>query len=350
MRYLTALAAALLLWHCAGDRGTDAQTPAAVKADPILVFSSTHSGNGEIYGLESLDGGIVNLTQHLDADDGPSWSPDGSRIAFSSARGGRRALYTMSYDGSDVQQLTNDILLDAYAPAWSPADDMIAYKSRSRHSVDIRFLSLTNSTDAILSDFGTEDLILGALAWSPLGTSIAIHLTLARNGIVSWAVLLSVGDGDRFRSLAKQAPPNTSLTWSPSGDRIAYVDKIDGGQSEIFVANRDGFESVNISRHPADDSFPAWSPDGTRIAFVTNRDGNPEIYSMDADGGNIRNLSRSPAYELEPRWSPDSRHIAYISATDGYALRLMDADGGNQTHLTRDRVDDFAWRPPSRGP
>ena len=73
-----------------------------------IALASERSGNGEIYTMNA-DG--TGLTQRTDdpADDGaPSWSPDGTRVAFHSARDGNYEIYVMNADGSDLTRITDD--------------------------------------------------------------------------------------------------------------------------------------------------------------------------------------------------------------------------------------------------
>ena len=61
-------------------------------------------------------------------DSDPSWSPDGSKIAFTSFRDGNAEIHVMNADGSDPINLTNNPAWD-YAPAWSPDGTRIAFAS-----------------------------------------------------------------------------------------------------------------------------------------------------------------------------------------------------------------------------
>ena len=93
-----------------------------------------------------------------------------------------------------------------------------------------------------------------------------------------------------------------------------------------------------------------------RIAFTSNRDGNAEIYVMDADGGNQRRLTKNRHVDASPSWSPDGKRIVFVSDRDGhlnirgrsnYDIYVMDADGSNQQNVTNDPSDDGSpsWSP-----
>ncbi|GAB4573332.1 MAG: hypothetical protein Kow0077_15390 [Anaerolineae bacterium] len=115
---------------------------------------------------------------------------------------------------------------------------------------------------------------------------------------------------------------------------IAFATERDGNP-EIYTMRPDGTELYRVTDHPASDTYPAWSPDGTQIAFVSDRDGNPEIYVMNADGSGVMRLTDDPATDLYPVWSPYGNRIAFVSDREGSpALFLMDPDGANVERLS----------------
>jgi Tol biopolymer transport system component len=66
--------------------------------------------------------------------------------------------------------------------------------------------------------------------------------------------------------------------------------------------NIDGTGITQLTSNAAVDHYPCWSPDGEFIAFVSERDGNPEIYSMRADGTDETRLTNDPANDWWPSW------------------------------------------------
>ena len=53
---------------------------------------------------------------------------------------------------------------------------------------------------------------------------------------------------------------------------------------DIYVLDVDDGGVTRLTEDPSDDRYPSWSPDGRRITFSSDRDGNPEIYTMSSDG------------------------------------------------------------------
>jgi Tol biopolymer transport system component len=111
------------------------------------------------------------------------------------------------------------------------------------------------------------------------------------------------------------------------------------GNQEIYVLNREGTGTVNLTNHPASDTEPYWSPDSTKIAFSSNRAGNNDVFVMNADGTAVVNLTNNPvAFDGSPSWSPDGSKIYFHSDRDNlgvaYDCYVMNANGTGVTRLT----------------
>ena len=85
-----------------------------------IAFTSFRDGNEEIYVMNSDGSGQANLTNNAAGDQFPSFSADGSKIAFASDRDGfNNAIYVMNSDGSAATNLTNNAAMDLY-PSFGP--------------------------------------------------------------------------------------------------------------------------------------------------------------------------------------------------------------------------------------
>ena len=83
----------------------------------------------DIYVSDSDGHNAVNITNHPAEDFDPAWSPDGTKIVFTSERDGNREIYVMNDDGSAPTRLTNDTSALDFSPAWSPDGATILYRS-----------------------------------------------------------------------------------------------------------------------------------------------------------------------------------------------------------------------------
>jgi len=98
-----------------------------------IAYFSNHSGNSEIWTMNSTGSDRLKLTNDPSSDWDPVWSPSGDIIMFEAWRDGNAELYTMSSSGANQDNLTNHPAEDAH-PDWSPAGNRIVFSS-DRHSI-----------------------------------------------------------------------------------------------------------------------------------------------------------------------------------------------------------------------
>ncbi len=147
-----------------------------------------------------------------------------------------------------------------------------------------------------------------------------------------------------------QVPPTPTLTPTtqaptqtpPTIQGAIALESNREGNPEIYSINAADGASSRLTLAPGTDTQPDWSPDGSRVAFTTNRDGNNEIYAMNADGTGQVNLTNDPADDQYPSWSPDGQWIAFSSNREGnYEIYIMRVDGSDVQNLSNHPANDL---------
>ena len=338
-----------------------ASTPSA-----RILFDEQHTSSFDVVALDADATSYANLTPgdqtFYTGDNEGSWSPDGSRIAFTSHRDSNVSteIYAMDADGSNQRRLTHDgpdgvqntggEVFD-YAPAWSPAGDAIAYLKSVRGAVDVWTMRPDGSQQTRLTfDGGTKS----QLGWSPDGTRVTYEL-----GGSALAVSASGGRPARLAA-------GVGLAWAPGGTRIAYVT----GEG-LWVAGPDGVNPTLVTRMPA--ATPSWSPDGSRIAFVGTRiypelaskfgaPAREDVYTVRPDGTDLGRLtgprdlerySSLPQGGSVPTWWPDGSRLFFESSRapgEVATTYVMNADGTCEGRFAKTPIQlrRPRWRPGSQ--
>ena len=265
------------------------------KKDPGLFAIRVMNANGP--DKRTITGEIRHSIQHAD------WSPDGTRIAFTDmnfddpdARAPYpSAIVVVSVDGSGQTRLTGYPAGNG-EPTWSPDGTMLAYTRGDGHDTEVFVMRADGSGKTQLTDNDVTDL---DPEWSPDGTEILYTTSIpaAGGGDAGVAINVMGTDGTFRRALTDGSRHDGAARWSPDGSAVLFVGTVFGRQGDVglWVVNADG---TGATRLTSTDLYPAWSPDGTEITF--SREGN--IYVIGADGTGEARLVGGRAWDAYPDW------------------------------------------------
>jgi Tol biopolymer transport system component len=337
--------------------------------DFITFWSGQEQCYGQVWRINADGSPRIQLTKALipSHNDDPAWSPDGTKILFTTDRRGRPELWLMDADGGNPRFLTESAPGPGPGdPAWQPIRPALV----GRQSIAFATCDVTGVSQIVLADpdGGNQRVITqGSLpswfpAWSPDGARLLFaRETSGQNG--SPQVWIMNADGSSARVLVADGM-SLAGSWSPDGRRIAYAYRPSGPQEglKIWLALADGSQARRLTGESAatvDENVPRWSPDGTQIAFTSNARGRYEIWVASVDSAEARPLTeayfdqalQADIEQKVPAWSPNGRLIAYWSGVEGNDPRpnlprdawVMNAAGTGRMRLGGG--DDPNWSP-----
>lgn len=171
--------------------------------------------------------------------------------------------------------------------------------------------------------------------WSPDGNKIAYVSFEKKKPVI---FVQSMLNGQRY-VLANFKGNNSAPAWSPDGNRLAIV-LTHGANSQIYLINADGTGLQPLVKSAAIDTEPVWSPDGAYIYFTSDRGGSPQIYRVPASGGEVKRVTFEGSYMVSPRVSPDGKLLAYIRQDQGrFRVAVQQLETG-QVQILSETADD----------
>jgi Tol biopolymer transport system component len=229
----------------------------------------------------------------------PSFSPDGTKIAFSA---GRDQIYLMNADGTEPRPISGD-LSGCDFPCFSPDGQRIAFIARGEGGWAI-FVMSVDGTDP-------RQITKNSVPRNPVFTTDGCSIIYDSLGLYIVDV-----DGGEPRPLSKQSFENilANVAVSPDGTKIAFVEQIEyypepdeyAHLYTVFTSKLDGAGLTKITGNLLSASSPAFSPDGHRIAVVgqMSEGENPSIYSTKLDGSDLEIIAENAVGVSHLSWAP----------------------------------------------
>ncbi|MGE0883577.1 MAG: protein kinase [Blastocatellales bacterium] len=330
---------------------------------------------------------IVPFTSYQGRENCPSFSPDGSQIAFSwwGVNGDNPDIYIKRVGGETYLRLTTNPAED-FSPTWSPDGNQVAFVRRTGLSASVFVVpSLGGPERELISNIQVkefkiddEDIIL---AWSPDGRYLALagNADVTKRQIQMYLFSMDKHELRQITSLPALTGGIRKPVFSPDGQTLAFI----YGFGNIYLVRVDGGEPTPLLLAAQLAYGLGWMPDGKNIIFSSRRGGTPTLWKIPASGGtpeqvtpagnqvwmltiarqgyrlaytegildsNIWRIelagetaSQIPPVRLiasterddAPKYSPDGKQIVFTSRRSGHdELWLADSDGQNQVQLT----------------
>lgn len=315
----------------------------------VTTFAfSTFTSASDIKPFEDMD------VFELEWASSPQISPDGQRVVYrrnamdimKDARKG--SLWMVNADGSNHMKLTSREVNEG-AAVWSPDGTRLAFSSGTEHGSEIYVYWVQNGKIAKLTQLERSP---SNISWSPDGKYLAFSMLVPEKP----PVLVKMPAKPKGAKWADKARVTKRLKYEQDGQ--GYLET---GFSHLFVVPAEGGTPRQItSGNYHHRSRAQWTPDGKSLVFSANRHEdfehdyrNSEVYKVEIATSEILPLTDRKGPDHGPAISPDGKLIAYLGYPDNvqtYQVRrlyLMNLDGSDkreiETNLDRS-ISGLQWR------
>ncbi len=220
----------------------------------------------------------------------PAWSPDGRRIAYWANVNGQRDLWTIPAAGGDPISVTMDVATD-WSPTWSPDGRWIYFSSDRGGNMDLWRIAIDPETGQVRGEpqrvtGGVRQL--GHASISADGRHIAL-MAYERDSNLTFLTLGAASPCAIESAIDLQGVSQRSCEVSP--DRLSLACQIAGAKEDIVVMDIDGSNVVRLTDDIEKDRDPTWTPDGESLIFHSTRSGSWEYWTIHKDGSGFRQLT-----------------------------------------------------------